>query len=146
MVHIEIKKDGRVVYVKENAGLSHFEQIKQDVLHVVEQPDFDKKVDKFFKKYAIPAAVSVGILNVATQVSAMGNTDVIATKMMPIIKMIQDLALPIGILVASWGLIEVIIGNFPAGKEKIKYAVIGFMGMFIIPEVFYTIRDIFGAK
>lgn len=144
MVHIEITKDGRVVYIKENPNYSRLDQMKEDLLNIVEQPDFDKKISKFFKKYAIPTAVGAGIMNIATKVNAMGDTDVLADKMLPIIKIVQDLSLPIGIIVASWGLIEVIIGNFPAGKEKIKYAVIGFIGMFIIPEVFYTIREVFG--
>lgn len=99
-----------------------------------------EKIDKFMKKYAVPISTFIGFLNMAKPVLA--GTSKIAERLLPLISMVQDLALPIGIVVASWGLIEVIIGQ-PSGKEKIKYAIIGYVGMFLIPELFYAVRDAF---
>lgn len=115
--------------------------IKAKIFGLLESPDLDKKVNRVFKRYVIPNATAIGIINMAQ--TAYAGTDSIGDKLMPLLRMLQDLALPLGIIVASWGLIEIILGNFPQGKEKIKYAIIGFVGMFVIPEVFYTIRDVF---
>lgn len=76
-----------------------------------------------------------------TAIPTMGHVD-LYTKMLPLINMIQDLALPVGIIVASWGMIETIIGN-PGGKTKLKLSVIGYVGMFFVPIVFKAIHDAF---
>lgn len=105
---------------------------------------YEDKIKKAFKKYVMPASIAVGILNRSTTVFAeVSGTKTIAESMMPLIDMIQDLALPIGIAISSWGLIEIIAGNFGSGKDKVKYAVIGFAGMFLVPEIFYAIRGAF---
>lgn len=110
----------------------------------VEANKLDDKVEKIFKNRVIPASIGVGMMSMGNVVFADdGKIGGLADRLMPLINMIQDLALPIGIGVATWGLIEIIIGNFGSGKSKIKYAVIGFAGMFIIPEVFYAIRSAF---
>jgi len=63
----------------------------------------------------------------------------IAPALQPVISMLQELALPVGIGMAIWGLIEIIIGN-PGGKNKIKYAMLGYIGVFVIPYFFYQIK------
>lgn len=103
--------------------------------------DIDLKVDKIFKNQVIPISVLAGASTIPRL--AYANSKDLADRLMPLIEMIQNLALPIGIGVATWGLVEIIVGNFGSGKGKIKYAVIGFTGMFIIPEIFYAIRDAF---
>jgi len=78
---------------------------------------------------------------VATQVTLAGVKPVmgIAPALQPVISMLQELALPVGIGMAIWGLIEIIIGN-PGGKDKIKYAMLGYIGVFVIPYFFYQIK------
>ena len=144
MTYIKITDGNHVYLVREDADLTRIERIKSRVYDLMEQPKLDEKVNNVFKMYGIPTALSLGILNVAN--TAFASTDVIGDKLTPLLKILQDLALPLGIIVASWGLLEVILGNFPQGREKIKYSVVGFVGMFLIPEVFYTIRDVFGIK
>ena len=78
---------------------------------------------------------------VATQITTAGIKPIIgiAPALQPVISMLQELALPVGIGMAIWGLIEIIIGN-PGGKDKIKYAMLGYIGVFIIPFFFYQIK------
>lgn len=103
----------------------------------------EQQVQKF-GKITLPASVAAGVLAM-TQNALAANTPNLATKMQPIIHMVQDLALPVGITVSTWGLIEIMIGN-PGGKQKIKYAVIGYIGIFLIPILFYMIRDGLGGQ
>ena len=145
MAYTKITDGNHVYYVREDADLTRIQRAKSRVYDLLEQPNLEEKVEVVFKRYGIPSAIGIGLLNIATTASAAG-TDTIGEKLKPLLQILQDLALPLGIIVASWGLIEIIIGNFPQGKEKIKYAVVGFVGMFIIPEIFYTIRDVFGVK
>ena len=56
--------------------------------------------------------------------------------------MVQDLALPVGIIVSIWGMVEMIIGS-PGWKQKLKFAVIGYISMFIIPTFFVAIHNAF---
>ena len=135
-------KVGDCVYIIDNnADLTRLERIKTSIFELLESPDLDRKVNRLFKRYAVPSAATFGMLNMA--ITTYASTDTIGDKLLPLMRMLQDLALPLGIIVASWGLIEIILGNFAQGKEKIKYSVVGFVGMFVIPEVFYTIRDVF---
>lgn len=145
MAFIKITDGDRVYWVREDADLTRIQRIKARAYDLLEQPKLDEKVDVVFKRYGIPSAVGIGLLNIANTAAAAG-TDTIGEKLKPLLQILQDLALPLGIIVASWGLIEIILGNFPQGREKVKYAVVGFIGMFIIPEIFYTIRDVFGVK
>lgn len=144
MAFMKITEGNRVYWVREDADMTRIQRIKSRAYDLLEQPHLDEKVDGIFKRYGVPTALSLGILNVAN--TAFASTDTIGEKLKPLLQILQDLALPLGIIVASWGLIEIILGNFPQGREKIKYAVVGFVGMFIIPEIFYTIRDVFGVK
>lgn len=85
-------------------------------------------------------------LSVASRSSAVlaaaAPTQNIITGLMPIVQMIQDLAFPVGLGVGIWGLIEYIMDN-PAGKEKVKRAVIGYIGIFVLPSIFLAIRNAF---
>jgi len=60
--------------------------------------------------------------------------------LMPIIELVQDFALPVSILVASWGCIEWIVGS-PGWKHKLKGAVIGLIAIYFIPYAFMTISS-----
>lgn len=74
--------------------------------------------------------------------SAAGRSGIWA-QFQPLVAMVQDFALPVGVVVATWGLIEVIMGNLASGKEKVKYSIIGFIGVYVIPMVFEAIRAAF---
>jgi len=88
-----------------------------------------------------PISTLAGQYSVATQaVPVAAKTYMgIAPALQPVISMLQELALPVGIGMAIWGLIEIIIGN-PGGKDKIKYALLGYIGVFVIPYFFYQIK------
>jgi len=105
-----------------------------------------KTVDKL-AKILVPASAALGWLNVATNAfaaapGAASTTAGLVSRLSPLINLVQDLALPIGIIVASWGLIEIMLGN-PAGKQKIKSAIISYVGVFVIPFLFYEIHHAF---
>jgi len=107
------------------------------------------------KKHLIPLTTGINLLAVApisslagqysipvaTQVTTAGVKPIIgiAPALQPVISMLQEFALPVGIGMAIWGLIEIIIGN-PGGKDKIKYAMLGYIGVFVIPYFFYQIK------
>jgi hypothetical protein len=111
-----------------------------------------------FGKVALPLSLGAGVLNSlssakaavvafsskSTLLATTGNAVAVGTgladKLQPLIHLVQDLALPVGICTATWGVIEVMLGN-PAGTRKIKNSVIGFVAIFIIPYVFYAVRD-----
>lgn len=113
----------------------------------------EKAINDFFRKYAIPASLGTSILMFTTQAFAAVPDAVpavaapaihgLADKLIPLLHMVQDFALPVGIIVSSWGLIEMIMGNIESGKHKMKWAIIGYIGMFLIPQVFYAIHDAF---
>lgn len=117
---------------------------------------FETLLKKFFTRIAVPFAVGMSMLSTAGKVladaasnnapqavEAMSSLSGLGSGIMPLIHMVQDFALPVGIVVSSWGLIEMMMGNIEAGKHKMKWAIIGFIGMFLIPDVFYTIHDAF---
>ena len=60
--------------------------------------------------------------------------------MWPLIERMQDFGLIVGICFGLWGLYMVIIGN-PEGKNKIIQALLGFVGLYVIPEAFLAIRE-----
>jgi len=106
------------------------------------------------KKHLIPLTTGINLLATAPISAVTGQYSVatttqavpvvktymgIAPALQPVISMLQELALPVGIGMAIWGLIEIIIGN-PGGKDKIKYAMLGYIGVFIIPFFFYQIK------
>lgn len=132
------------MFYENGVRIDVIEEMKMKIEEIMNNSEFENQLNLFFKRFAIPASFGLGALSTAKMAFAAG-TESIGEKLKPLIQIVQDLALPVGIVVASWGLLEVIMGNFPSGKEKIKYALIGFVGMFIIPEVFYAISSAFRA-
>lgn len=119
-----------------------FEKANQ-VLVLSTEKKLEQFVDNFFRKVAVPVSIGLGYTGMTLRAFASTGVN-LAEKLTPLISIVQDLALPVGIVVASWGLIEIIMGNLESGKHKLKYSVIGFVGMFIIPQVFYSIKEAFG--
>lgn len=68
----------------------------------------------------------------------------IADGLWPLIRMLQEFAFPVGVGVAAWGAIEWMLDN-PAGKERIKKAILGYILIFIIPTFFMAIRNAFNS-
>ena len=66
----------------------------------------------------------------------------VATQLMPLALKLQEFALPAAICVSLWGLVMYIFGD-PGGKEKIRQALIGFIGVFVLPMLFFTIWQAF---
>ena len=100
-----------------------------------------------------PVSAAANTYNVTTAQAAAGGqiwaapvaaSPSLGLALAPIIQMLQELALPVGIGMAIWGLIETMIGN-PGGREKIKWALISYVGVFIIPFFFYQIKAAFGT-
>lgn len=121
------------------------EDRKQAPFEIVESLEsrIEKMVDKFFSKIALPASIGLGILTQVgiTYAEQITNTVGLGDRLMPLLHMLQDFGLPAGIIMSTWGLIEMMLGNIESGKHKMKWAIIGFVGMFIIPDVFFAIRD-----
>ena len=63
-------------------------------------------------------------------------------KLWPLVDRLQEFGLAAAIAVSLWGLCRVIMGD-PSGKQQIWQAIIGFTGLFIIPEVFFSIWEAF---
>jgi len=106
---------------------------------IVSKEEVVRQVNNFGRAI-LPLGLGAGVLNVATFTKAAQVGTGLADKLQPLIHLVQDLALPVGICAATWGVIEIMLGN-PSGTKKIKNSVIGFVGIFIIPFVFYAVRD-----
>lgn len=112
------------------------------------QPSYDAQAEMLEKaeqsgKFIVPASMFAGALTTATRASAADGSGIM-DGLWPLIEMLQDFALPVGIGIATWGLIEVMIGN-PGGRSKIKYAIGGYAGIYLIPFLFFALRDALGA-
>jgi putative heme degradation protein len=70
-------------------------------------------------------------------------TGTFMTRLAPLLHMFQEIALPVGIIVSTWGLVEIIMGNVDVGKTKLKWSIVCYIGIFLIPELFYAIHDAF---
>lgn len=64
----------------------------------------------------------------------------IVDRFWPIISQMQEFGLIVGIGFGLWGVYMIMIGN-PEGKQKLIQALIGFIGLYIVPEGFMAIRD-----
>jgi hypothetical protein len=102
-----------------------------------------------FPGMIIPTAVTTTLLTMphvfaaTTAIATVaGGTSMVGIKAMPLIKIVQDLGLPVAVAVALWGLIEKMLGN-ASGGAKVKTTVVCYVGMFIIPLIFYSIHDAF---
>lgn len=60
-----------------------------------------------------------------------------------VIVLFQQFAYYIGMGYAIWGSIEYSMDN-PSGSDKMKRAVIGFIGVYVIPVIFRAIRSALG--
>jgi hypothetical protein len=60
-----------------------------------------------------------------------------------IIELIQQFAYYIALAYSTWGLIEYSMDN-PSGLQKAKRAVIGYIGIFVLPVLFDAIRKALG--
>jgi len=131
-------------------------EVNKEVL-VNQWIEVGRKSEKLFKNYLLPVSIIVGAMNLATPAFAEAIVPVIApvataptgtssliVSLWPIITMVQDLALPVGIIVSIWGMVEMIIGS-PGWKQKLKFAVIGYISMFIIPTFFVAIHNAFSV-
>lgn len=117
----------------------------------IKQNELNDKTKKIFKNGVIPVAVACGYTNISRSVLLATSEEIakninLADRVMPLIHMLQEFALPVSIGVATWGLVEIIMGNYNSGKTKLKHAIIGFAGIFFIPEVFFSIRNAFLLK
>jgi len=63
-------------------------------------------------------------------------------RLWPLISRMQDFGLFIGIGFGLWGVYMIMVGN-PEGKNKLIQALVGFIGLYIVPEAFMSIRDAF---
>lgn len=88
-------------------------------------------------------------LNQTLTVSA--NTSVATIKhinlmqqLLPIVHLIQDLALPVAIVIGCWACIEWIVGS-PAWKHKLKGSIIGLVGIYLIPFLYQAIGSALGT-
>jgi len=66
----------------------------------------------------------------------------LVTKLWPLVGKLQQFGLAVGIAMSLWGLCRFIMGD-PSGKKLIGDAIIGFIGLFVIPEVFFAIWGAF---
>lgn len=103
-----------------------------------------KSVLPKLKRILLPVTAGLSLLSRPSSVWAAAEpARGVADNLMPIIHMLQDFAFPVGLGIGIWGLIEYIMDN-PAGKEKVKKAIIGYIGIFVLPSIFNAIRDAFG--
>lgn len=143
---------------------------RREVAEILEAPLFSydeetermtlvELIGKFVKTLALPVTILGSGLNVTTPmahaaVAVMADPQVQAVaaaagkvslwgKFLPLVHMVQEFAMPVGVVVATWGLIEIIMGNLGSGKEKVKYSLIGYIGVFVIPMVFEAIASAF---
>lgn len=118
--------------------------------------EFVQKLGDFMKYVGIPGALVGSFMNASASLAHAAPEAVVTVaaaaaknglwyKFLPLVRMVQDFALPVGVVVATWGLIEIIMGNLGAGKEKVKYSIIGYIGVYVIPMVFEAIGGAFRA-
>ena len=149
VTNIQVRPESSPVAVKESKPVAVTEaEPKTETLR-----DRLARIREAAKKHLIPLTTGINLLAMAPINAVAGQYSVatqavpvaaktymgIAPALQPVISMLQELALPVGIGMAIWGLIEIIIGN-PGGKDKIKYAMLGYIGVFIIPFFFYQIK------
>ena len=93
MTYMKITDGNHVYLVRENTDLTRIQRIKSRAYDLLEQPKLDEKVDGLFKRYGIPSAVGLGLLNIANTAAAAG-TDTIGERLKPLLQILQDLAPP----------------------------------------------------
>lgn len=105
--------------------------------------NLESRVDEFSSrvgKVILPLGVTTGMTAYTSRVMAQTQEVTgLSTGFDPLIEMVQEFAFPIGVGMASWGLIEMMLGN-PNGKEKVRWSLICYVGIFVIPYTFEQIR------
>lgn len=145
-------------------------ELKEKAVCVVAVPvayDIDNKIREIAKiagDYVLPISIITGLANVLKEqlfenvagaaglASAGASVPVFAgkagfdlgTALSPLIDIAQQFAFPVALIVATWGLIDYILGN-PEGKTKIKSSLIGYIGVYVIPFIFEAIKKAFGT-
>ncbi len=66
----------------------------------------------------------------------------LVVKLWPLVGKLQEFGLAVGIGMSLWGLCRIIMGD-PSGKQQIWQSIIGFVGLFVLPEVFFAIWGAF---
>lgn len=128
-----------IVYLNENKLVKKFENFPMEIFIPVFIPKFFQVATEVFTPLLpVKAIATMGTVN-----AAVNHIDIMP-KLMPLIHILQDVALPVAIIVASWGCIEWIIGS-PHFKHKIKTSVIGYTAIFGIPFIFTTLRDVLSS-
>lgn len=138
-MRVNICTNGAAVQSWNTADVTSIDVV-YDMQRVVE-----RKVQKMGKafKASIPVAVFIGLVTDAQSTFAASNAPDkydMYSKLEPLIHMVQNLALPVGIVISTWGMIELMVGN-PGGKQKVKMSLIGYAGIFLIPIAFKMIHD-----
>lgn len=137
-----VKSEPKQTPPKDNSGIT---ETLRDRFKRIVKPIMAPAVSGINLLAAYPVSAAANSFSIAGVAPAAAAPALgLAPALAPVISMLQDLALPVGIGMAIWGLIEIIIGN-PGGKEKIKYSMLGYIGVFIVPFFFYQIRNAFGV-
>jgi len=130
----KIEAPQQVIYLKENIVNEKFREGISWILPISVSVGLAKA-------FAFKGPMVASVSGVANAVPTIGRHVDLFQKLMPLIHIIQDIALPVAIIVASWGCVEWMIGQ-PGYKQKLKSAVIGYGALFMIPFLFTTIRDV----
>lgn len=95
-------------------------------------------------KFLIPSSISAGVFSIQTLAFAEETKQVAGESLIsglwPLIELLQSFAFPVGVGIAIWGIIEMMATGSPTGIRKIKLAIIGYVGIFLVPYLFEQIR------
>jgi hypothetical protein len=104
-----------------------------------------------FRKKVLLSLTSISLLYTSPSTVLAATTQTVQTAIkkpsfgeafMPLIQLLQEAALPVGIGIAIWGMIEWMLDN-PGGKDRVKKAVGCYIGIYVVPYIFLVIRDAF---
>ncbi len=91
------------------------------------------RVEAVIKKLLPPPGVMLAVAPVGGD---------LVQKLWPLVGKLQEFGLAVGIGMSLWGLCRIIMGD-PSGKQQIWQSIIGFVGLFMLPEVFFAIWEAF---
>lgn len=134
-------------YLNENKVIDKLKDFPMEIIALPFIPTFFKAVGATL--VAMPIGGLTGSIFTSDATTTMGTVMAVKKvdllpKLMPLIEVIQEIALPVAIIVASWGCIEWIVGQ-PGYKRKIQTSIVGYSAIFGIPFIFTTLRDILGS-
>lgn len=127
--------------------------IKINGVVLVDKPKLDKSFFKeldileneFNKTGSITLKSSAAVGLAAATNFVVGSNLGLYDKLAPLIDIIQELALPVGIGMATWGAIEYMVGHKDKGQKLIISSVLGYAGTFLIPFLFQIIKTTLGG-